>query len=235
MEVLGIILGIVGVLLTVVLSTPIWRGIMSTIESMRRKQWSGEQYRKGVLQNKTHIAFDDWSSLFYIDSDGNCTQTYVVRVVNTSSKLLKQYHLPVFCDAKPLSVVEVDPWGKERGKEMVVDVDDWDEQAAQGRFKILFNRPLEPGERRRFSYGLKLPGLFAAGDDYYNWDVEVPYYDLKGEIKFSSGWKVRYAKWNVANDKFVSDPVFDDRSIKWQVMFPPVQTRLHMEFGLEKR
>jgi hypothetical protein len=97
--------------------------------------------------------------------------------MNLSSELVSEFFLPIFCDNVPLSVADVAPWAK-AGRKTLKVVGTWDEQRGEGRLKIVFPAALAPGERLRFSYGITLPGLFSPGKDYYNWDIEVPYFDL---------------------------------------------------------
>lgn len=232
---LELFLALLGLALAILLSPPGLRGIISTVEKVRRRQWSGEHYRKGDLQNKNHIAFDEWSCIFEIDDSGNCTQTYNVRLRNISRKLVNVFYVPVFCDTKPLQFQDIQPWARNQRKDLVVEADAWNELGAEGRIKINFSKPVGPGERRKFSYGLKLPTLFRPGDDYYDWDVEIPHYDMKGEIRFSDSWRILYARWNVTDQQFLAEPTIENQSIIWKAAFPKPGTRLHMELGISKK
>lgn len=234
MNPLELFLSLLGIALALVFSPPALRGIKKGMDALERLRWSGAQYRLGILQDKRHIGFDEWQCDFSIDDDGNCTQTYRVRLINLSETTVSEYYIPLFCDTHPLLVADVQPWAKAKGRVLPVTVDTWDEQRAEGRLKIGFPAALGPGERFRFSYGITLPRLFQTGADYYNWDIEVPHYDLKGTLTFSRVWNVKYARWGKKFSRHIAPPQVDDRSITWSAAFPEPNSRLHLELGLDK-
>lgn len=232
---LELFLSLLGIALALFLSPPALRGIKRGMDAFERLRWSGAQYRNGILQDKRHIAFDEWACEFLIDDDGNCVQSYTVRLINLSEKLVSEFFLPIFCDTRPLFVENVQAWAKARGRPLTIIVDIWDEQRAEGRLKIKFPNSLAPGERFRFSYGITLPQLFKPGSDYYDWDIEVPHYDLKGTIRFSDVWTVKYARWGNKGVRHVASPTFEDRMVTWSASFPEPNTRLHLDLGLDRK
>lgn len=185
MSPLELFLSLLGIVLAIIFAPPVWHGIKKVMDALERLRWSGAQYRLGILQNRRHIGFDEWVCRFEVDKIGNCAQVYDVRLVNLSNELVSEFFLPIFCDNIPLSVADVAPWAKAGRKTLKVVVDTWDEQRGEGRLKIVFPVALAPGERLQFSYGITLPGLFRPGKDYYNWDIEVPYFDLKCAVHFA--------------------------------------------------
>lgn len=204
------------------------------MKSNRQKKWSGQLYRKGALQNKRHIAFDDWQCVFVVSEDGSCAQEYRVRALNMSDKHVAVFHVPVFCDTVPLPFTALGAWAKSGRRTMMVESENWDTRRGQGRFKCVFDPPLAPGECWRFSYGLSLPMLFAGGDDYYVWDVEVPYFEIGGELIFPPSWKITYARWRPST-RSLPPPMITGQTIRWNVPVPEVPSRLHMEIGSSRK
>ena len=83
------------------------------------------------------------------------------------------------------------------------------------------------------TWGLALPRVFKPGDDFYVWDVEVPYYDMRGVVRFSPAWKIVYARWNRPSPG-IPAPTIEGNQVAWRVKLPEVGTRLHLRLGLER-
>ncbi len=232
---LELTLSLIGIALALILSPPALNGIKKGMDAVRRWRWSGAQYRKGILQSRRHVGFDRWECSFVIDDDGTCAQTYTVRLVNLSDTLVSEFFLPVFCDTRPLRSEDVQAWARHRGRPLEMIVDTWNARRAEGRLKIKFPTALAPGERFPFSYGLTLPTLFSPGQDYYDWDVEVPHYDMKGTLTFSKVWEIKFARWGQHGTRHVPAPTVSQQSIRWRVAFPDVRTRLHLNLGLDRK
>lgn len=236
MELASLLLGILGILLTLVLSDPAVRALLNLVADYKRRVWSASAYRKGRLESRRHFGYDQWSVRLVVNDDGDTKQHFAARVVNLSQQLVDVLYLPFFSDTGGLTREFMKPWARSGKKVLPVRFDLLDRRQSQGRIAIDHVPPLKPGERRRLEWGLVLPAVFAEGDDYYNWDVEVPYYEMTGEIVFSAQWQVLYARWEIPGvERRPPDLEFDHREIRWKAVLPEPGTRLHLKLGLRKR
>jgi hypothetical protein len=166
--------------------------------------------------------------------DGTTEQAFNAKIVNLGRSLLETLYIPFFCDAPSISREVFQPWAKAGRKHLPTKLDFLDERRSQGRLAIEHVPPLKPGERRRTQWGFVMPHVFRAGDEYYDWDVEVPYYDMAGTLEFANNWTVLYARWEISKDCHFDPPIVEqaNRVIRWRVMFPEPGTRLHLRLGL---
>lgn len=234
MELTSFILGIVGLVLTIIFAEPVWRFLKSTMDNARRKTWSANLYKQGAIYNLRHFAFEKWSVHMQVDDEGGTTLSYEATIINLSDKLLTTFYLPFYSDTGGLSLKTLKVSARTANRPLPIVMDTLDANKKQGRLAISHVPPLFPGEHLIFSWKIVLPKLFQAGDEYFTWDVEVPYYEMRGTLEFTRGWRVLYAKWKKDFTDHRPPLKIRNRSIQWGITLPPTGTRLHLLFGLEK-
>jgi hypothetical protein len=234
MELASFIIAVVGIALTIILSDPAIRLIRLAIFSVRKRIWSAQQYREGLLRNRRHFGYEDWTVKILVDRFGSTKQEFDARIINLSNEFLRTLYIPFFSDATNTSRYELEPWARSGRRRLPVSFDFMDERRSQGRIEISHEPPLKPGERRRVHWGFELPRLFSPGDDYYIWDVEVPHYDMRGSISFSSEWKILYAKWDNSNSEHPPTLTYTESELSWQTTLPQPGKRLYLRLGLQR-
>jgi len=235
MEAIGLALAVFGIVLTIALSEPILKAISKYMSDIQRRRWSSSRYRKGQLENRRHFGYEDWSVNLCVNDDGDTVQEFDAKIVNLSPQLLETLYIPFFCDSGGLSREFMKPWARSAHAELPVAFDTIDARRSQGRIAIHHVPPLRPGESRRVKWGFVLPHVFQPGDEYYNWDVEVPHYDMVGRIEFTPKWQILYCRWEIERPGHYPPPHFDKTSIDWKIILPEPGTRLHMKLGIIRR
>ncbi len=234
--IIGIVLGIVGIIATIMLSDPVIRWFRHRKEDRKRHKWSADLHvDEALIQRHKHYAYEYWQQEIIVDTDGNADHRVDARIVNIGDKLLEIVTFPIYCDAKNVPETEIRPWATCGRTSLTAQVEDWIPKRARGRITILIVPPISPGERRKIRWGYRLPRTFAIGDEYYNWDIATPHYEIGGSITFSIPWIIHYVRWD--SNLVVSQlpPVAEDGKIRWTVHFPEIGKRITMRFGLSKR
>jgi hypothetical protein len=233
MVVLGIVLGVAGIVLTVLLSDPFFSFIKREVQGWKAKRrWSADlQVRRAVIPKLSHYAFEFWHQVIEVDGVGNAVHTVDAKLINLQDGLLAKVSFPAYADAANIPASELSPWALMGRRQLEVFVDDWIPQTARGRVWLKFDPPLRPGERKRFRWGYRVPDTFRPGDEYYNIDVANPLQELSLEFRFSHEWSVSYVRWDPAATA-QHPPAVKGRTIKGIVRFPEVGKRITMRFGL---
>jgi len=223
-------LSIVGLILALIPPTAIyvryrrWR---------QRLRWSARlQVKRGAIPKLGHYAFEFWRQAIAVDSSGNARHEIDARLANISDGLLEELRFPVYCDATGVPSSAVAPWARSGRHVLSATIDEWDSRHARGRVRIQLDPPVPPGGHRRLRWGYTLPGTFRPGDEYYNWDVATPHFDLSGILRFDPAWSVLYARWerDIANSQRA--PRLKNSTIRWLIRFPQPGQRVTMRFGL---
>jgi hypothetical protein len=235
-ELLSLFLGILGIILTILLSEPILRLIRKGMSNVERRKWSARQYRLGNVYNRRHFGFENWHVDAVVDRDGSISYTFEARIINLGDQILKSLYIPFFTDAKRITLAEINPWAASGKIRLPTKIANFDPRGSQGRIEFQYVPPLQPRERRWITWGLTLPRVFGEGDDYYNWAVEVPYYEMGGQFRFDKSWEILYAHWE-ASEQVRNGPIIkkNNDTLQWQVLLPEPGTVLHMKLGLARR
>lgn len=232
-----LIVTIIGIVLTIAVSGPVLAWLGRLWRAWRsRQRWSADlQVEGGVISRREHYAFEFWDERIDVDADGGADHAIDARVVNIGATLLSHADFPVYCDAQNVPEDAIQPWAKSGKRTLPVEVKDWIPERTRGRIRITFSPPVLPAGKCRFHWGFRLPYTFHAGDEYYNWDVSSPHYQIGGEIAFNSNWAISYARYSEALNVTQVAPVIDGNVIRWKVQFPKTAERITLQFGLENR
>ena len=231
----GILLAVIGILLTIGLTGSDAFLIRLLRDRWQRKRWSANlQVERAAIPKLDHYAFEMWHHLIEVDDSGNASHSIDSRILNIGQRLLESVYLPIYCDATDVPETAVLPWARRGLSQQPVCLDSWSQSRARGRLKVGFDPTIPPGKRIRFHWGYKLPKTFKAGDEYYNWDISTPLFELSGELRFSISWSVQYARWHGDLAEGQPAPIVKDRTIVWKVCFPEKGKRVTLEFGLAR-
>ncbi len=234
--VIGLILGLLGIFLTILLSEPIIARIQQIRQSRKRNNWSANlQVDKNIIRLHENYAFEFWWHVIEVDKDGNAVHSVDARIVNIGDHLLTALSFPVYCDARDVEDRVVNPWAKFGVRRLAARLEHWIPEHARGVIKINLNPPMAPGSRHRIRWGYFLPQTFRTGDEYYNWDISTPHFDLGGEIRFEPSWKILYARWDGEAANRQAPPTCNASKIVWSFHFPKMGERITMRFGLGKQ
>ena len=232
----GIILGIVGIIATIILSEPVIKWFQHRKEDRKRQKWSADLHvDKALIQRFKHYAFEYWQQEITVDANGNADHHVDARIVNIGDKLIEQLTFPIYSDGKNIPETEIQPWAICGRNSLTAKVKDWIAERARGRITISIVPAISPGERRKIQWGYRLPRTFAIGDEYYNWDIATPHYEIGGSIIFSKPWSIRYIRWDPDLAATQLPPIIENGKIRWTVRFPEQGKRITMRFGLSKR
>ena len=233
---IGTILAIAGIVITILLSEPAIKWLRLRREERRRERWSADlQVDEAQIRELKHYAYECWQQEIAVDAEGNADHRVEARIVNIGDKLLERLTFPVYSDVKNLPESEVRPWAACGRRSLPSQVENWIPERARGRVAISIAPPLPPGERRKIRWGYRLPQTFMPGDEYYNWDIATPHYEIGGKITFSDPWVVQYVRWNSDLAAKQPSPRVKDGTIQWTVRFPERGKRITMHFGLTKK
>jgi hypothetical protein len=231
-----LLLAIIGLILTILLSGPAVSKVRKYRELKRRKKWSADiQVKKGLITEQKDYAFETWQQVIEVNKQGDALHSVDARIVNIGTHLLRFLSFPVYCDATNVPEMEVNPWARYGRHELVTHLEQWDTQRARGRIRIDLDPPISLGKRIMLSWGYCLPRTFKPGDEYYNWDISTPHYELGGELQFDPCWRIVYLRWEGYISGIQPSPTLDGSNIIWYVLFPKITERITMRFGLEKR
>lgn len=203
-------------------------------EKERRKKWSED-----LLTNKTRLkthknyGHETWQQEIAIDDDGNASHSVEASIINIGENPLEQLIFSIYCETKNVSETEVQPWADCEGTPLSSQVKNWVIEQGRGQLIISVTPPLMPGEKRNLRWGYRLPSIFKTGDEYYNWDIGTPYFEIGGKLKFSPAWKISYARWD--GQAATAPPKISRNTIMWMMRFPELGNRLTMRFGLSKK
>lgn len=231
-----LILAILGIGLTVLLSGPVITWVSKVFRERRsRERWSADlQVEEGVINRRDNYAFEFWNERIEVDDEGTAQHEIDARIVNLGQHLLESADFPVYCDGSDISEAAIQPWARAGRTNLRAELRDWVPERARGRVRISFSPAIAPAGRCRFHWGFRMPDTFRAGDEYYNWDVSSPHYEIGGEIVFGDAWSVLYARFSDPLSTTQHEPVVGNRTIRWKVKFPKTEERLVLEFGLHK-
>jgi hypothetical protein len=233
---IGTILGVVGILITIILSDPVIRWYRRWKEDQERERWSADlQVDEAQIPELKHYAYEYWEQEITVDSSGNAEHRVAARIINIGDKLLEHVTFPVYCDATNVAEAEVQPWAACGRSSLPAQVEDWIPERARGRVAISIVPPLPPGERRKIRWGYKLPHTFRPGDEYYNWDIATPHYEIRGKIRFCEPWVIKYLRWDSDLAASQVAPTVKNGTIQWSVRFPELGKRITIRFGLAKK
>lgn len=231
------LIAILGIVLTVVLSGPaiawivrLWRDAKS------RHRWSADlQVERGIITTRDHYAFEFWTHHIAVDAAGAATHTIDARIVNVGSNLLTHVDFPIYCDAQDVSDECIHAWARCGRRDLPVKIMDWVPQRARGRVRVTFDPSVAPAGRCRLRWGYVLPSTFLPGDEYYNWDISAPHYEIGGDIHFSPEWSISYVRYAEGLESSQPKPTGNDNTISWRSKFPRMAKRIRLEFGLQRR
>ncbi len=233
--ILGILLGIAGIVATCLLSDPAITWYRHLKQERSRRRWSADLHvDQKQIQRLEHYAFEYWRQDVTVDSAGNATHVVEARMINIREKLLERVTFPVYCDGIDIPDSEIQPWARCGKTQLVAKVEDWIAPRARGRVAISIAPPLISGERRKICWGYRLPRTFNIGDEYYNWDVATPHYEIGGCITFAKPWRILYVRWAPELIATQLPPELEDNKIKWMVRFPERGKQLTLQFGLTR-
>lgn len=232
-----LILAIIGIVLTMALSGPVLAWFLRLRYDRRsRQRWSADlQVEGGVINKREHYAFEFWDERIEVDTEGGANHSVDARIVNIGATLHAHADFPVYCDAQNVPQDAIQPWAKSGRRTLPVEVKDWIPERARGRIRVTFSPPVPPAAKCRLHWGFRLPSTFHPGDEYYNWDVSSPHYEIGGEIAFNSDWSILYARYSEPLNATQAAPVIDGNVIRWKVQFPKTAERITLGFGLENR
>jgi hypothetical protein len=156
-------------------------------------------------------------------------------IINIGEDSLEQLAFPIYCETKNVPETEVQPWAACGGVSLSAQVKNWIVEQGRGQLIIPIIPPLSPGEKRNIRWGYRLPLIFKAGDEYYNWDIGTPFFEIGGKIKFSESWTIHHARWDP--DPATSQVTLKVRknTILWTIRFPELGKRTTMRFELSKK
>ncbi len=234
MDKLSLFFALLGIALTIIFSDVFISLTKRIVTEIAKRIWSAREYRRGSIYAVRHFGFEDWSVKVVVNDAGDTDHHFSGTIVNLGRELLRTLYIPFFSDSSSTLAAQLRPWARSGDAALPIEIETLEQQNSQGRIAIFHTPPLAPGERRALSWGFTLPGVFAAGDDYFNWDVEVPYYEMSGELLFSEAWIVLYARWKIEADYHVEEPMIEGRRVSWTATLPPLGTRLHIRLGLAK-
>jgi hypothetical protein len=231
----GLLLSAIGVLLTLFLSDPILQKIKEVrIERKLESEWEiDEIVEEGIIPVKDDYAWVDWSVSIKINERGDADHDVTGEVYNTSEDPLQHVDIPLYCDEPNIHRDMLDIWARSEGREVEVELENWDAANSRGRMRINLYPPLDPRESQLLKFGYRLPRLLKPGEEYYNWDISVRHFEFNGSIEFDDAWNVMYARW----DQNISTPTaidWDPDRIEWDVQFPEVGERMKLIMELEK-
>ena len=204
-------------------------------EKQKRERWSADlQVDEAQIRELKHYAYEYWRQVITVDDQGNADHRVEARIINIGDTQLDRVAVPVYCDAVNVPAAAVKPWANCGRALLPTSVEDWITERSRGRVAISIVPPLAPGERRKIRWGYTLPHTFIPGDEYYNWDIATPHYEVGGRIMFPETWTIQYARWDsdIANTQ--PSPEVKGATIDWIVHFPERGKRFTMHFGLSK-
>jgi len=223
MELVGLVISALGLIVGVLLSQPV-------IDCVRRRSWAKKKAAEFDMNDRwvkeidsKEQAFELWDQTIRVDAEGNAV--HAVDIDHLS--------FPVYCEAATVLPAELAAWARTGRKDLSVTPTPWDVEQAKGRIRIDLSPPMAPRERRRVKWGYSLPNTFRSGEDYYEWYVRYPHYDLKGRIIFDVSWKILSARWSSEMASDYDAPVVKGSEIVWRVVFPEVGSCLRMELSLD--
>lgn len=234
-QLVGVLLSIIGIILTLVLSDPIKKKIKEKrIERKIKSEWDPDRHiEKGIIPVKDRYAWIEWSAEIMINERGDAIHEITAEVYNTSEELLTEIGIPLYCDEPNVHRDMLNIWAESDGRSVNTTLEEWDAENARGRMNIEFCPPVDPNRSEAIDFGYKLPRLLKQGEEYYNWDISVRHFEFSGEIQFDNSWEVAYARWdqNISS----AEPIdWDDNSIRWDVQFPEVGERMKIIMQLDK-
>ncbi|MGH0030468.1 MAG: hypothetical protein ACQGVC_11805 [Myxococcota bacterium] len=233
---IGIALAILGILVSVVFASPVWRSLTDGWWYWRNRiRWTPDlQVDKGLIPKHRYYAFELWDELISVDASGNATRENDCRIANVSESAIAELTLPVYGDGA-LPAEAIAPWARQGKKDLRVDLEDWIPEKARGRVRIFFDPPVVPGKRVRFRWGYSFPGAFAAGDEWYSYDVATRHSVIRGKLDFDKRWRILYARWRDNLSARQPEVVVNGNVVEWKVWFPDEGTRITIDLGLATR
>jgi len=239
---MDVILSIIGVLITILLSEPIYKKFKSFCLDRKLRNWTADlQKNKGIIKRVENYAFLDWNHTIEVDKYGNCNHFIFNKIVNIQEFVLKEVNFPIYSDSDFVKKDLIKPWAKSFSKKILVNaiLKEWSEFNSSGVITIKFNPPLVMGEEFRYIWGYFLPKTFREGNEYYNWDIStLLHYRLRGKICFDRTWKIVYAHWNeieILKNLSQKIKVSKNRILKFEIKgLLPSGNRIQIKFGLIK-
>jgi hypothetical protein len=210
--------------------------LQNKAEKGRQEKWSADLLaNKARIKTHKNYGHESWRQEIAVDDDGNASHSVEACIINIGEKPLEQLVFSIYCETKNVPETEVQPWAACGETQLSAQVKNWIIEQGRGQLIISITPPLLPGEKRNLRWGYRLPSIFNAGDEYYNWDVGTPYFEIGGKIKFAPAWTINYARWDPNPATTQAPPKISKNTILWMIRFPESGNRLTMRFGLSKK
>lgn len=236
MNTIAIIVGTISIIIIVALAKPAINRSQQRIKEQKQKQWSADLLaNKARIQTKKHYAYESWRQEIAVDADGNASHSMEAHIINIGENPLEQISFPIYCDAKNVQETQVQPWASCEKDSLPAKVKNWIVEHGRGQVVVSITPPLEPGKIRNIKWGYNLPLIFATGDEYYNWDISTPHFEIGGKLRFSKPWNIKYAKWDPELATIKTPPKIKKNTISWLMHSPELGKRITMRFGLSKK
>jgi hypothetical protein len=233
-EIIGVVLAVVGIVLTVLLSGPIL--ILMGKAKAQIQQWTiDRQVDRRCIKELREYAYEEWHQAINVDSAGNARHNINARLINKGRKDLTRLRFPIYADAEKVSEADVQGWARIGRHVLKTELEDWKSQPkARGLLVVTLDPAVKQGDAVRLRWGYTLPRTFQPGDEYYNWDWANEVGVASGTLTFSKEWKILYARWTHEPAGAAEPPEINGSTITWKVRFPERSSRIRIEIGLDK-
>lgn len=203
MEVIGLLIGIVGVVLTVAWLPPVvrWRE-----KRKQLRKWSTKlQAESGIIGSgdepgiQPRVAYSEYKHNITIDAEGGTRHNITARALNVSQQNVPRFRFCVYGDTPRNDPNIIRPWIRVRRTTLEGEIESWDSNSCSGVVALPLAQPLAPEAELLYHWGYELPGVFTRSDEYYNFDFGPKHFDVEITLEFPSDWHITYARWE--NDR----------------------------------